>query len=137
MVTVGAASPADVPDVLAFWNAAATVGSSTDDIEGVEALLAFDASALIIARDGLMVVGTVIAGWDGWRASMYRLAVAPTHRRQGIGTALVAEGEARLRARGARRFHLIVQAGEEPARSFWTTAGYEPTDQLRFVKSIA
>jgi ribosomal protein S18 acetylase RimI-like enzyme len=137
MVSVVPASPADVPDVLAFWGTATTVASSTDDVDGVEALIAFDGAALIIARDGAQVVGTVIAGWDGWRASMYRLAVAPSHRRQGIATALVRAGESRLRACGARRFHLIVQANEPPAHSFWSAVGYERTDQLRFVKTIA
>ena len=137
MVSVGPGLPADVPDVLAFWGTATSVASSTDDVDGVEALLAFDPSALIIARDGSEVVGTVITGWDGWRASMYRLAVAPSHRRRGIATALVRAGESRLRAFGARRFHLIVQADEPPAQSFWSAVGYERTDQLRFVKTIA
>src|SRR5262245_25913602 len=102
MVSVGVASLGDIPDVLAFWSRATTVASSTDDIDGIEALLAFDPSALIVARDGADVVGTVITVWDGWRASMYRLAVAPSHRRQGVATALVRAGEQRLRACGAR-----------------------------------
>jgi ribosomal protein S18 acetylase RimI-like enzyme len=132
MVTFSTGRSADVPEVLAFWSDATTVASATDDVEGLEALFAFDGAALIREE----VVGTLVTGWDGWRASMYRLAVAPTHRRQGIGSMLVAEGEARLRALGARRFHLIVQEGEAPARAFWSAAGYEPTDQLRFVKTI-
>jgi ribosomal protein S18 acetylase RimI-like enzyme len=137
MVTVAAASTADIDAVLEFWNAATTVASSTDDVAGIEALLAFDPSALLIARDGSDVVGTVITGWDGWRATMYRLAVAPVYRRQGVATALVAEGEKRLRALGARRFHLVVQADEAAAQSFWLAVGYEATDQLRFVKTVA
>ena len=43
----------------------------------------------------------MIVGWDGWRGSMYRIAVLPARRREGIGRALVAEGERRLRAWGA------------------------------------
>ena len=136
MVTLSTGRSADIAEVLAFWSSATTVASSTDDVDGVAALLAFEGGALILAHDDSRLVGTVVAGWDGWRASMYRLAVAPTHRRRGIGRLLVEEGEARLRAWGARRFHLIVQEGEAPARAFWTAAGYEPTSQLRFVKTI-
>ena len=35
------------------------------------------------------VVGTVIAGWDGWRAHLYRLAVAPDLRGRGIARQLL------------------------------------------------
>jgi ribosomal protein S18 acetylase RimI-like enzyme len=136
MVTLSTGRSADVPEILTFWSSATTVASATDDVGGLDALLTFDGAALIVARDDAQLVGTVVTGWDGWRASMYRLAVAPSHRRQGIGRMLVAEGEARLRALGARRFHLIVQQAEAPARAFWTAVGYEPTDQLRFVKTI-
>jgi ribosomal protein S18 acetylase RimI-like enzyme len=137
MVTVAVARASDAPDVLEFWRQATTVASSTDDVDGIETLLEFDRDALVVARDGDTVVGTLITGWDGWRASMYRLAVAPAYRRQGIARRLVAEGEARLHARGARRFHLIVQEGERGARGFWQAVGYEPTAQLRFVKTLS
>ena len=92
---------------------------------------------LAVADDGALV-GTVVAGWDGWRGTMYRLAVLPALRRQGIARQLVDEGERRLRALGARRFHLIVVAGEAPAQAFWAAAGYEQQqDRLRYVKTFA
>lgn len=136
MVTIATATEADFPAILAFWREATTVESSTDDEDGLRALLAHAPDALLVARDGDGIVGTVIAAFDGWRGSMYRLAVAPSRRRTGIAGSLVAEGERRLRAQGARRLHLIVQAGEEPAREFWAAAGYAATGQLRFVKTL-
>jgi ribosomal protein S18 acetylase RimI-like enzyme len=137
MVTVALARSSDAHDVLEFWRQATTVASSTDDLDGIETLLEFDADALVVARDGAAVVGSLITGWDGWRASMYRLAVAPAYRRRGIARQLVAAGEARLRALGARRLHIIVQEREEPARGFWQAVGYQPTAQLRFVKTLS
>ena len=70
-----------------------------------------DPDALILAVDGDRIVGTVIAGWDGWRCHLYRLAVAPDRRRAGIGRALIARGRGPLpgpgrhpgRRDGARR----------------------------------
>ena len=35
------------------------------------------------------MVGSLIAAWDGWRGSFYRLAVHPERRRQRIATALL------------------------------------------------
>jgi ribosomal protein S18 acetylase RimI-like enzyme len=136
-VSLARGARSDIEDVLTFWGDATTVESSTDDVDGIATLLAFDPRALIVAREGDRIVGTVITGWDGWRASMYRLAVAPAYRRRGIGRMLVAAGEAHLQSLGARRFHLIVQEGEDSAQSFWRANGYESTEQLRFVKTIA
>jgi len=127
----------DIAAVLTFWTAATAEPSRTDDARGIENLLANSPDALIVAVDEGAIVGTVIVGWDGWRGTLYRLAVAPTHRRRGIATALVDDAEQRLRRRGARRMHLIVgNAGGPAAVGFWKSARYEPTDQLRMVKDL-
>jgi ribosomal protein S18 acetylase RimI-like enzyme len=75
----------DVATVLRFWTQATSVASSTDDPESVSALLARDPEALMVAELDGRVVGTLIVGWDGWRAGLYRLAVDPSLRRSGIG----------------------------------------------------
>jgi ribosomal protein S18 acetylase RimI-like enzyme len=134
-ISIRSGTLADVPLVLALWSAAATEGSVTDDAAGLETLLAYDTDALLLATEQGTIVGSVIAVFDGWRGAMYRLAVLPSHRRRGVATALAAEGERRLHARGARRLHMIVAATEAPARAFWESAGYEVSDQLRFVKN--
>ena len=138
-ITVRAATTDDVADVLALWSAATVEPSATDDVDGVLALLDTDRESLLLAidDDDGTIVGTVIAAWDGWRGAMYRLAVLPSHRRRGIATTLVEGGEQRLRAKGARRFHLIVVSDEAPARAFWAAAGYEQQDhRLRYVKTF-
>ena len=128
---------ADIPDVLTFWTEATAEPSSTDDADGIAALLERAPGSLIVAVDADAIVGTVIAGWDGWRGALYRLAVAPTHRRRGIATALVNGAEQHLRTQGVRRMHLIVStAGGPVAVDFWASARYEPTDQLRMVKDL-
>jgi hypothetical protein len=45
----------------------------SDTREGLARLLSVDRDALLLAESGDAVVGTVIAAWDGWRASFYRL----------------------------------------------------------------
>jgi len=139
MITIRAATTDDVAAVLDLWSAATVEPSATDDADGVATLLGADPESLLLAvADGGALVGTVIAAWDGWRGTMYRLAVLPARRRQGIARQLVEEGEQRLRAKGARRFHLIVVADEQPAQAFWAAAGYERQQaRLRYVKTFA
>ncbi|QHC28354.1 MULTISPECIES: GNAT family N-acetyltransferase [unclassified Streptomyces] len=81
------AVPDGLDGVPAFWRTAAEGTSISDDRAGVERLAARDARALILAERGGEPVGTVIAGFDGWRCHPYRLAVAPGRRHQGIATA--------------------------------------------------
>jgi ribosomal protein S18 acetylase RimI-like enzyme len=137
MVMLRAATHGDIEAVLAFWLDATAEPSTTDDAGGLEGLLERSPGALILALDDDAIVGTIVAGWDGWRGALYRLAVRPSYRRRGIATRLVSEAEQLLRDQGVRRMHLIAsRAGGETAESFWLSACYEPTDQVRFVKEL-
>ena len=137
MIALRAASPDDIAAVLEFWDEATAEPSSTDDAEGIGGLIDRSPGSLVLAFDGDTIVGSIVAGFDGWRGALYRLAVAPAHRRQGIATALVAEAERHLLAQGVRRMHLIVsRAGGPTAEEFWLSARYTPTDQTRMVKDL-
>jgi ribosomal protein S18 acetylase RimI-like enzyme len=127
----------DAAAVLALWAASDAVPSATDDVAGIEALLARDPDALLLAEEEGRMVGSLVVGWDGWRACMYRLAVAPDARRSGIASRLVSAGEEQLRAAGARRIHLIVVAGEDVPAGFWRSAGYtHDADRARYIKNL-
>jgi ribosomal protein S18 acetylase RimI-like enzyme len=129
--------PDDVEAVLDFWRRADASPSSTESADDVRGLLERDPDALIVAESGGEIVGTLVAGWDGWRATFYRLAVDPAHRRHGLATALVRAGEERLRALGARRIGAIVESHEPGAMAFWAAAGYElQSSRSRFVKNL-
>ncbi|MFD3544508.1 GNAT family N-acetyltransferase [Streptomyces sp. NPDC058655] len=135
---VRAAAPADAEDVLAFWEEAAEGTSISDDLDGVVRLIARDPQALILVESDGLLVGSVIAGWDGWRCSLYRLAVLPSHRRRGIATLLLDAAERRFRAVGGRRGDAMVLEANETARRAWAAAGYRREDHWRrWVKPFA
>jgi ribosomal protein S18 acetylase RimI-like enzyme len=124
----------DIDRVLAFWQRS-TVSTSTDSAEALTALLDRDPGALILAEDRGEIVGTVIAGWDGWRGSIYRLAVARAHRRHGLGAGLLRAAEARLSRLGARRMHAIVVGTDTRAVAFWDATDWEHQEgQVRYAK---
>jgi ribosomal protein S18 acetylase RimI-like enzyme len=110
--------------------------SVTDTREG-PAALARDRQALLVAEEAGAAIGSLIAAWDGWRGSFYRLAVHLDRRRQGIATALLRDGERRLRARGAVRLTAIVAEDDATAMGFWRATGYRrQTDRARFVRIL-
>ena len=97
-----------------------------------------DPEALLVAELGGRAVGSLIAAWDGWRGNMYRLAVAPEHRGQGIALQLVKAGEERLRALGARRISALAWKRDRAAVGLWLRAGYAHEEGTgRFVKALA
>ncbi|MFI9751283.1 GNAT family N-acetyltransferase [Streptomyces collinus] len=135
---IRAATPEDLDAVLAFWKVAAEGTSISDDRAGVERLVARDPEALILAERHGEPAGTVIAGFDGWRCHLYRLAVHPDHRRQGIATALLAAAEERFVRLGGRRADAMVLTRNESAHRAWDAAGYGPEEQWRrWVKPLA
>src|SRR3954464_11466073 len=133
---VRAGNSADIPAVLALWAAARSANASTPVTpESLERLLATDAGALLVAeRDGA-IVGALIAAWDGWRGGMYRLAVDPAPRREGIATALGRAGGARPAGRGAPRIPALVAHEDADAVALWGAVGYTHDRTIaRFVR---
>lgn len=120
----------DASAVLELWAHARSEHATTSDhAEDIERLLNETPSGLFVAEasDG-EIVGVLIAGWDGWRGNLYRLAVHPDHRRHGIGRRLIDAGEEHLRRLGTRRVTALVGYDDAVAAAFWDAAGY-PVDE--------
>ena len=123
--------------MLDLWRQAEAIPSRTDTLENLHRLVGEGSGLFLVAEEGGRLVGTVIAGWDGWRGNMYRLAVLPRFRRRGIARSLVAEAERRLRAKGARRITALIAKSEEQTMAFWQATGYGHDQRmLRYVKTL-
>lgn len=131
-VRIRTARRGEAADVLEFWHVAAEGASITDDIEGVARLLGRDPDSLLLAEDAEgRLVGSVIAGFDGWRCHLYRLAVHPAARRRGVARALLAAAEERFLSLGGRRGDAMVLQENTPAHAVWSAAGYAPQQEWR------
>lgn len=105
--------------------------------EELERVLAQAPELVLVAEDDGRLVGVVVGTDDGRRGWIFRLAVSPDRRREGIGDALVAEVERRLVDRGAVHIRLLVVGANEQARRFWEASGYEPfEDVVMYSKDI-
>jgi ribosomal protein S18 acetylase RimI-like enzyme len=134
---VRSGTPEDVDTVLRLWREADAVVSTTDHADALHVLLDRDPDALLIAEVADEPVGTLIVGWDGWRANLYRLAVLPARRRRGIARGLVVAAQERLRAGGARRGAAVVVIDHDHAAAFWRSMGYVLDGQVgRFAKML-
>lgn len=126
------ATPDDVDALLALWAVAAENDARpADTADAVARLLARDAGACLVAELDGRLIGSVIAGWDGWRAHLYRLAVDPAVRRRGIARRLIDAAEDRLVALGATRADAMVLARNTLGHRFWAEVGYVEQEEWR------
>jgi ribosomal protein S18 acetylase RimI-like enzyme len=126
----------EIDAVLDLWaESRSAAAATTDRREDVERLV--DEGAVMVAEYDGALVGALIAAWDGWRGNMYRLAVRESHRRRGLGRALVEAGEDHLRRRGARRVTALIADEDDHAAALWRAAGYEHNPNIaRYVRNI-
>ncbi|CAI7973548.1 GNAT family N-acetyltransferase [Parafrankia sp. BMG5.11] len=129
--------PGDVDELLAFWRHAADGTSVSDDPIGVGRLLAHDPEAVLVAELDEVMVGTVVAGWDGWRGHIYRLAVAPDHRRTGVARALLAAAHERFVALGAVLADAMVEDDNLDAHATYEKTGYRKQEgRTRWLRDL-
>jgi ribosomal protein S18 acetylase RimI-like enzyme len=121
----------DYEAVIALWQRA---GESihlrrSDQRAEMAKKLAYDPDLALVAVDNSgndeKFVGAVMGGYDGRRGLVYHLAVDPAYRHRGIGRALMAELERRLRARGCLKCYLLLVRGNAEAEEFYRRQDWE------------
>lgn len=90
---------------------------------------------LVAERDG-SIVGTVIGGYDGRRGLIYHLAVQREFRTNGIGSQLMNEVEARLRAKGCLKCYLVVLKDNTEAMQFYESLGWRDMTEDRLFGKV-
>ena len=128
--TIREARPEDVDAILRLWESIDRHTELADRPEYLRTFLAFSPDLFLVAEAEGQIIGTVLGGWDGWRANIARLSTHAEHRRHGVADALVREIEKRLRTKGARRIYALVDRRSPPAIPFWEAAGYHPNENI-------
>lgn len=83
---------------------------------------------ILLALAGDTLVGCVTLKPEVERLSLFRLAVLPSHRRRGIGRALIAAVETRAVAFGLPRVRLGVRLSLTENRAWYERLGYAPVE---------
>ena len=115
---------ADFEEVRKLWASTEGLGVGPGDSrEAVTHFLDRNPGLSLVAVDMGAIVASVLCGHDGRRGYMYRLAVSPDYRSQGVAKDMVRRCLAGLKAAGIVRCLLLVQEDNEGARLFWEKLG--------------
>jgi len=99
--------------------------------------LAFGDGLFWLVQIDTRIVATAMAGYDGHRGWIYSVAVAPAHRRHGVGSKLVAYAERALAAKGCVKVNLQIMEGNEAVSAFYASLGFSVEKRISMGKRIS
>lgn len=121
----------DYDEVRALWQE--SEGLLLSEVDSKSIILHFlerNPGLSYVAYDNGQLVGAVLCGHDGRRGYIDQLAVRKSHRRQGIGKALVARCLYNLMRIGIHKWHLFVLEDNRDAIAFWKKLGWAERVEL-------
>ncbi len=124
--------PADYGSVYELWGSmekGVRVGRS-DTLSEIEKKVMRDPDLFLVAESDGCIIGSVIGGFDGRRGLIYHLAVATSFREQGVGSRLMDEVEARLRAKGCLKCYLMVLLDNPDLEDYYKRRGWGHMDTV-------
>jgi len=128
---------ADEAAVIALWNEErADAAPHNDPATVIRNKLSVERELFLVAVVEGAIVGTVMGGYDGHRGWVYEVMVGRTHRRQGIGSALLRRLEALLAGRGCMKVNLQVRASNAGAVAFYERLGYAVEERISMGKRL-
>lgn len=140
-ITVGSATATirpvaagDREALLALWEQSGLGATAPDQWE---ALTETGTSVVLVADRVGALIGSAVASFDGWRAFVYHVAVAPAERRHGVGHELMRAAEQYLLAAGARYVYVTVHEQNTEGLALVAATGYLPEGELVLAKRLA
>ncbi len=126
----------DLDQAILIWDQSRTPGSAEPVFAIAEVVAAARAGQpAVVAEVGDEVVGMAVARTDGERAWVLLIALAARWRHRGIGSALLADLERRLRSAGVRKICTILPEGATGTAAL-ENSGYNRRDSMVYYETI-
>jgi len=127
----------DEPSVVALWNEVFADDPPRNEPRAViRRKLQVQRELFLVGEFACEVVGTVIAGFDGYRGWVYHLAVHPRCRRRGFGRELMRHAEVGLKQLGCPKLNLQVRSTNADVIAFYKRLGYSVEERASLAKAL-
>ncbi|MEM7096978.1 MAG: GNAT family acetyltransferase [Pseudomonadota bacterium] len=105
-------------------------------VEVIKTKLTVQPELLFVCISDDRVVGSVLAGFEGFRGWVNKVATHPDYQRRGIASALMKTAEGALAAMGCPKLNLQVRAGNAASVEFYRSLGYEIEERVSMGKRL-
>ena len=126
----------DYDGVFSLWRCTPGIGldEHSDSQAGLLRYLKRNPGLSFVACEKDAIVGAVLSGHDGRRGYLHHLAVAPAHRKLGIGKGLVARCLRALATRNIPKCNIFLLQTNASGGAFWQYNGWKPRQDLRVLQ---
>ena len=114
----------DEDGVVVLWQRCGLVRPWNDARKDIARKRKVQGELFLVGEFDGAIVGSVMGGYEGHRGWVNYLAVDEAHRRGGLGRALMAEIETRLRKLGCPKLNLQVRSENGAVLAFYERLGY-------------
>ena len=114
----------DQTDLIALWQQVGLATPQNDPGKDIQRKLKVDPELLLVASSNGLIIGSVMAGYEGHRGWINYLAVSPFFLRQGVASKLMSRAESELLLKGCPKINLQVRAANQSVLAFYAALGY-------------
>ena len=133
---IRAFQPGDEGAVVQLWHECGLTRPWNDPHADIARKLSEQPELFLVGEVESQVIATAMVGFDGHRGWVYYLAVAPAHRKQSNGKALMREAERLLVERGCPKLNLLVRSSNAEVIEFYRKLGYSQDDVVALGKRL-
>lgn len=127
---------ADESMVVALWVEAGLTRPWNDPAKDIQRKSRVQPNLFLVAEEDSIIVGTIMAGYDGHRGWINYLAVTSHSRGSGVGRKLVERAELGLAELGCPKVQLQIRPENADVAGFYQHLGYEPYDAIDLGKRL-
>ncbi len=128
---------ADLPAAVALWARAGIELGTSDRLDELARVLARNPETCLGAWDAAgALAGAALGTFDGRRANLWHLAVAPERQGEGLGRALMEALEAVWRREGVVKITFTVLETNRSVLGFYEALGYHGRSELFCVSKV-
>ena len=126
---------ADEAAVIALWRECDLLRWS-DPKKDIARKMKVNPEWFLVGESDGQVIATCMVGYEGHRAWINLLAVAPAHQRGGCGNALLTEAERLMRAVGCPKINLLVRTSNVAVIAFYQRLGFKVDEVVGLGKRL-
>ena len=114
--------------VVDLWKKCDLVVPWNDPIEDIKRKIGFQPELFFVGLLDGVVIGSVVAGYEGHRGWINYLAVSPDFQRRGYGRKLVEKATEELKKLGCPKINLQVRKTNDKVIEFYKHLGFKEDD---------